>query len=160
MKINSFAPLVNKKTKVFIIGTMPSEDSLKQHNYYAHTQNVFWPFIKEILGVERYAYSELLKHKIGLWDALKSCRRQGSLDSSIRQKVFNDFSKYSQIKYYLFTSKNAYKFFIQNKANKALLKADNFAVLPSPSPAYALLSKSEKLKIWQKTFKEVLKNFI
>ena len=156
MQISSFEAVLNKDTEIFIIGTMPSEDSLKQHNYYAYAQNVFWPFIKEILGVERYAYSELLKHKIGLWDALKSCTRQGSLDSNIREKIFNDFSKYPQIKYYLFTSKNAYKFFIQNKANKALLKADNFAVLPSPSPAYALLSKSEKLKIWQKTFKQVL----
>lgn len=156
MQISSFEAVLNKDTEIFIIGTMPSQDSLKQQNYYAHAQNVFWPFIKEILGVERYAYNELLKHKIGLWDALKSCTRQGSLDSSIREKIFNDFSKYPQIKYYLFTSKNAYKFFVQNKANKALLKEDNFAVLPSPSPAYALLSKSEKLKIWQQIFKQVL----
>ena len=156
MQISSFEAVLNKDTEIFIIGTMPSQDSLKAHNYYANVQNVFWPFIKIILGVQRYDYAGLLKHKIGLWDALKSCTRQGSLDSNIREKIFNDFSKYPQIKYYLFTSKNAYKFFVQNKANKALLKADNFAVLPSPSPAYALLSKSEKLKIWQKTFKQVL----
>ena len=157
MQVKSFKPILDEKTKVFIIGTMPSVDSLRECKYYAHAQNAFWPFIKEILDLERYDYTGLLKHKIGLWDSLKTCQRQGSLDSSIKNKVFNDFSQYPQIKYYLFTSKNAYNYFIQNKANKGLLTKDNWSVLPSPSPTYARMSKSEKLKIWQRTFTKILK---
>lgn len=157
MQINSFKPILDRETQILIIGTMPGVDSLKSGHYYAHAQNCFWPFMAQIFGIKRYDYSALLKCKIGLWDSLKTCYRQGSLDSSITNKTFNNFSKYPQIKFYLFSSKNAYNYFLQNKANKRLLTEKNWAILPSPSPAYALMPKREKLKIWQKTFARILR---
>jgi len=151
---SSFKPILDKNTIALFIGTIPSEESLNQDKYYAHKNNQFWPFIKEIFGIERYDYKALLARKIGLWDVLSSCTRKGSSDNSIKNQKYNDFSKYPQIKYYFFTSKNAYNFFIKNKTNQALLEKNNSEVLPSPSSAYARMSREEKKKKWQKILKD------
>ena len=98
MKKSGFAPVINKKTEILILGSLPSDISILKGEYYANPQNQFWNIIFAIFnsGVPVVEYKKkldlLLKNKIGLWDVLTEANRTGSLDSNIKQEVLNDFS--------------------------------------------------------------------
>ena len=88
MSKTGFPPVIGCYPKVLVLGSMPSEASLKQVQYYAHPQNAFWyimgglfNFSSEVTYPERL--EQLKKNRIALWDVLKECEREGSLDSSI-----------------------------------------------------------------------------
>jgi hypoxanthine-DNA glycosylase len=104
-EIFSFEPIVDHETEVLIIGTMPGEESLRLGIYYGNEKNHFWEFMYHILNndgspvrlIDRNMpksnhYQFLLKYKIGLWDAIKSCQREGSNDSKIKNEKYNDLS--------------------------------------------------------------------
>ncbi len=139
---------IDDKTKICIVGTMPGEESLNQQRYYAHKRNYFWPFMQQIFGDSVTTPEDLLAHRIGLWDALDVCERNGSLDLNIKNGIPNDFSRYPQVRYYLFNGKKAYQFF--TKGNKELLTDTNHRVLPSTSPANASQKLEYKLNQWKK----------
>lgn len=95
---NSFAPIYNEQSKVLILGSMPGKRSLAMQQYYAHPQNRFWKMLGEIFQTETgCTYEErkafLLQHKIALWDVLKYCERESSLDSDIRNETPNDVTE-------------------------------------------------------------------
>lgn len=149
--------LLDKNTKILIIGTMPGEASLKAGQYYAHPRNCFWRIIADSLnnGVAFSDYKAkthfLCAHGIGLWDNLKFCYRQGSLDSQIRQEIPNDFEsllpKYPNIKVLLFNGQKSFAFF--KKYHPLLLSQISYQILPSTSPANAAMSYAAKLSAWQ-----------
>lgn len=93
--ITSFAPVVDSSTRLLILGTMPSAESLRQGMYYGHPRNHFWPLMARLLdkplpdcyGDRLYM---LAGARIGLWDVFKSCQRPGSLDQNIRNGLPND----------------------------------------------------------------------
>ena len=95
--ICSFPPLVGKNPQLLILGSMPSVQSLTKARYYAHPRNHFWPLMAAVLGEDLPEdYPERLKmltdHGVALWDSIGSCRREGSLDSAIRDVAPNDIS--------------------------------------------------------------------
>lgn len=155
-KLHCFAPLVDKNTKVLVIGTMPSVASLQAAEYYAFKHNAFWSIIFKLAGAETQNYAEktklLQKLHIGLWDNLKACEREGSLDSDIKQAEPNDFEKllleFPNIKKLLFNGQKSFAFF--KKYHPKLLEKYEYAVLPSTSPANARLSFAEKLEQWKR----------
>ena len=150
-----FAPWIDSQTRILIVGTMPSEISLAQNMYYANPQNRFWKYMGKILNEDLLGASKekrkdmLLSHKIGLWDALSFCEREGSLDANIKQEKPNNFNSYPQIKFYAFNGQKAFAFF--KKYNSDLLKTDNYIVLPSTSPANASIKDEIKFKLWQES---------
>ena len=154
-KLYCFAPLVDKSTKVLVIGTMPGVASLQAAEYYAFKHNAFWSIIFELAGTEAQNYAEkdeiLRKLHIGLWDNLKVCEREGSLDSDIKQAEPNNFEKllseFPNIKKLLFNGQKSFAFF--KKYHHELLKKYEYAVLPSTSPANARLPFEQKLALWQ-----------
>ena len=90
----------------------------------------------------------LLSYRIGLWDVLGACEREGSLDSAIRNPQANDFSvlkhRCPALKLVCFNGKTSGKFEVEfGKAGFDTL------VLPSSSPANAQLSFDEKLTAWR-----------
>ncbi len=155
-KLHCFAPLVDKNTKVLVIGTMPGIASLQAAEYYAFKHNAFWSIIFNLAGAETQNYTEktklLQKLHIGLWDNLKACEREGSLDSDIKQAEPNDFEKllleFPNIKKLLFNGQKSFTFF--KKYHPKLLEKYEYAVLPSTSPANARLSFAEKLEQWKR----------
>lgn len=46
--IRSFPRIVNHNSQILILGTITGEESLRQQQYYAHKQNLFWKFICHI----------------------------------------------------------------------------------------------------------------
>ena len=85
-----FAAVVDQRTRVLILGSLPGEASLKAAQYYAHPQNGFWRLIGGVVGHDLAAlpYEERLEalrqSRVGLWDVVASAQRPGSLDAAIR----------------------------------------------------------------------------
>ena len=162
-------PLVAKTdAKILILGSMPGQKSLEENQYYAHPRNSFWPIMFKLLKTDNeLTYDErktlLLNNNVALWDVLKSCYREGSLDSDIDQSTIepNDFkrffSKHEHVTAVFFNGAKAEQLF-----NKTILKTLkqkhqklNYHRLPSTSPAYAALTVEQKLLQW-----EVIKRFL
>jgi double-stranded uracil-DNA glycosylase len=157
MTKDGFDPIVGKTAKVLILGTFPSEESLKQKQYYAHPRNLFWNMIAAICGTGKvddyenrcdFARSE----GIAIWDVLKSCDREGSSDGRIRRGfIINDISGFvseNSVKTIFFNGKKAAALFKQNVNLAILPYQPQLLILPSTSPANAALSKRQKLERW------------
>lgn len=160
-KLYSFAPIADCTTIIMVIGTMPGEASLQAAEYYAFKHNAFWPIIFKLSGKKTQNYAEkikLLKQlRIGLWDNLKVCEREGSLDNDIKCAEPNDFENlladFPNIKKLLFNGQKSFAFF--KKYHKPLLEKYKYAILPSTSPANARLSPEQKFALWQKELSEI-----
>jgi len=85
-----FAPVVDDRTRVLILGSLPGEASLKAAQYYAHPQNGFWRLVGSVTGTDLAALpyearlEALMAAGVGLWDVVASADRKGSLDAAIR----------------------------------------------------------------------------
>ena len=99
--LESFPPIASSSAKVLILGSMPGKKSLEMNQYYAHPQNLFWPFMAEILGFDKTLdytarTTKLIENHIALWDVLQHCHREGSMDHAIQKDsmIPNDFSSF------------------------------------------------------------------
>lgn len=154
-RLIAFPPVYRPDARVLILGSMPSEASLRQGFYYGHPRNAFWRIIAEAYGCplpetidEKVAL--LLNHRLALWDALSACRREGSLDSAIREPELNDFetlfNRCPGIGLVLFNGGTARRLFM--KAGAPLLAGKRWLAMPSTSPAYTL-KYERKLALWR-----------
>ena len=142
MMITSFAPIVNSETKILILGTIPGITSLAKQEYYGHPRNHFWTILFRLLDTMPIpdAFEEKVKtlqnHKIGLWDVLKNCKRQGSLDIHIKKPVENDFEgllkQYPSINKIVFNGKESHRYFFKKFGQ---IQGITYFVMPSTSPA-------------------------
>ena len=157
MTKEGFDPIVGKTAKVLILGTFPSEESLKQKQYYAHPRNLFWDMIAAICGTDKVDDYEnrcdlVRSEGIAIWDVLKSCEREGSSDGRIRRGfIINDISGFISdhpVGVIFFNGKKAALLFKQYVDLAILPSQPQLLVLPSTSPANAALSKQHKLERW------------
>lgn len=158
----SFAPICTTSAQILILGSMPGRASLRAAEYYAHPRNLFWRILADVHGeLEPSCYSSKLdllsKHNIALWDVLRFCEREGSLDSNIvgASEQANDFASFVQtlpkLKRIVFNGKKAEQSFRKHVVDTLL--ADQQAIeligLPSTSPANASISYEEKFQRWE-----------
>ncbi len=152
--LHPFPPIIDKNSKILILGSFPSIKSFEESFYYAHPRNQFWPILSAIYGMpaeSREQRTALLKRaKIALWDVVAECRRTNSADSNLKECEPNDIPsllrEYPNIEKVLFTGKKAYTLYRRYFADRVELPT---ALLPSPSPAYASMNFEEKLKRWR-----------
>jgi len=150
LELKCFDPIVDRNSRILILGTMPGEASLKAGQYYGHKDNLFWDIMFRIcnpnwkideLVPQDYLQKKnlLLSNRIALWDVLQFCDRKGSLDKDILNQVCNDFSSffkdYSEIKTIFFNGKKAQEYFSLLKGNISDIDGLKFEVLPSTSPS-------------------------
>ena len=89
-RLRGLPPVLGREVRVLVLGSFPGAASLDAGQYYAHPRNHFWPLVAAVTGVAlaglpyRRRLAALRSCGIGLWDAIVACRRQGSLDSAIR----------------------------------------------------------------------------
>ncbi|MGB2579670.1 TDG/mug DNA glycosylase family protein [Elusimicrobium simillimum] len=162
-----FAPLTAPNPKILILGTMPGEDSLAMEEYYGHGRNAFWPIMFKFFGAEFSADYNVKKRLItggglALWDTVASCKREGSLDSDIKDIAPNDINgfikKHPSIRQVFFNGKSAEKFYFKYNTR---LEGVEYIPLPSTSPAYAAKSFDFKLKAWSAALcKGLSKNYL
>ncbi|MAG94362.1 MAG: DNA-deoxyinosine glycosylase [Planctomycetaceae bacterium] len=161
-RLTSFPPIASPDARVLVLGSMPGEESLRRQQYYAHPQNAFWPIMGELFSAGAdLPYPErtgrLREAGVAVWDVLKHCRRAGSLDASIESKtiVANDFlaffAEHSRIRVVFFNGRKAEEMFRRRVLPELGAAAAELSrhLLPSTSPAYASLSRGEKLDRWR-----------
>lgn len=93
--IHPLDPIFDEKSRVLVLGTMPSPKSREVRFYYGNPQNRFWRVMaalwQEDVPETNDARRELcLRHHVALWDVLQSCTIAGASDASIRKPVPND----------------------------------------------------------------------
>jgi hypoxanthine-DNA glycosylase len=152
--LRGFPPVVGDDTHTLILGSFPGEASLAVTQYYAHPRNQFWRLLGALLDepLAELPYEErllrVLTHGIGVWDVLAACEREGSLDAAIRNATPNDFAALRahapQLVKVCFNGKTAGRF-------APVIAAAGYTtlVLPSSSPANAMLSFDQKLRLWR-----------
>ncbi|MBL7003926.1 MAG: DNA-deoxyinosine glycosylase [Gammaproteobacteria bacterium] len=157
--VKSFPPIIGHEPKILVLGSSPGVISVKKQQYFAHSRNVFWPIMAQLFGIDiSQGYENTVKQfeklPIALWDCLKQCNREGSLDSAIDKKSLeaNDFvsifEKHPTIHHVFCNGGLSFQYF-----NKLVLPTLSFSVkitqLPSTSPAHAAMGFQQKLEKWQ-----------
>ncbi len=160
-RVRSFEPIIGRRPRILILGSMPGVASLEAVQYYAHPRNAFWPIMSELFGIDHRAdyaarAAELGKQPLILWDTLQACQRPGSLDSSIDVKTAraNNFTdllqRFPGIRAILFNGATSEKYFrqlvlptLRTTSELTLLR------MPSTSPAHAGMSFEQKLGAWR-----------
>lgn len=157
----SFPPILGDAAHSLILGSMPSQKSLSEQQYYAHPRNAFWWIMSQIVGAREGAdYAERVKclraAGFALWDVLHDCQRPGSLDSNIRRdsEQANDlaslFDEHSSIKLIAFNGAAAKQIFMRHcKHVLRQFPYIEWVQLPSTSPAHAAMSREDKLQAWR-----------
>ena len=161
MHVHSFAPISDASSRVLILGSMPGKASLRAGQYYAHPQNLFWKVMEGFLDLDPSApyderISQLRRHGIALWDVLKSCTRESSLDSDIDESsiVVNEFGGFllahTKIRAICFNGAKAEAVY-RKHVLPGLPEAGalTYRRLPSTSPANASVPAAKKLAVWQ-----------
>ena len=84
MKIG-LEPWVGNEPKVLILGTLPSDDSIRYKRYYANPTNRFWEVMHNLFGgdVNDHSKDFIISQRIALWDCFKSAIRKDSADKYI-----------------------------------------------------------------------------
>jgi double-stranded uracil-DNA glycosylase len=159
----SFPALSRSDARALILGSMPGAESLRRREYYAHPANQFWPIMGELFGAGREIpykrrVAKLLGRGVAVWDVLKQCERDGSLDSAIRRdsEVVNDFARFFErhpnVRAVFFNGSKAESVFLRDVRDRLGLGdlQIRYTRLPSTSPAHASLSRTAKLQAWRK----------
>lgn len=157
----AFEPLLGSEPKRLILGSMPGKASLQAFQYYAHPRNSFWWIMEQLFGVDATAeyplrVAELVAQRVAVWDVLHDCERHGSLDSSIVSDSVevNDFENFFRqqpsIALVGFNGAAAAKLFKRHCSSvKERHPSIEWVTLPSTSPAYASITREEKLQLWR-----------
>jgi TDG/mug DNA glycosylase family protein len=159
--LRGFPPVVGRTPRVLILGSMPSAASLAAGEYYGLPRNRFWTIMGELFGAGReLPYPERLTilqdNGIALWDVLRACQREGSLDTNIdmRTAETNDlprfFRQHRSIRRVYFNGSKAADIYRRRILPDVELQAPYLAHarLPSTSPAMASLTLDQKLAAW------------
>lgn len=160
---NILPPVIDEHTRILIVGSMPGKISLEKQQYYGNERNHFWRIMSHMLNQSIPTnYEEklvwLLQNRIGLWDVIASCEREGSLDAAIKQEIPNDFpqliARYPQVERIVFNGAKAEKVFLKY-FKQTFSHTVSYMRMPSTSPVPGKNVKSfeEKLVCWEKIVK-------
>ena len=158
--ISCFPPILPRRPRLLLLGSMPGAASLARGEYYAHPQNAFWRVVSALTGAEAEApYSRriaaLRARNIALWDVFAECERAGSLDSDIRNGRRNDvaglLARFPSIGAAGCNGGKALQIFRREVLphlpphRRAELQV---IALPSTSPAHARMTPAQKRQAW------------
>ncbi len=152
----SFPPVVDDRTRVLVLGSLPGEESLARRQYYGNPRNHFWRLMSEVVGADLVplGYEErlraLLDAKVGLWDTVRAAIRRGSLDGAIRLHEANSLpelvAELPDLRAVAFNGAKSAALGV-----KQLTGGDRLTLLPLPSssPAYTLAFEAKR-EAWLK----------
>ena len=147
-------PVASPDARLFILGSLPGDASLKAKRYYAHATNQFWRLVGHAIGekLDLLEYEDrlqrLAERRIGLWDVIASASRPGSLDQAIRFAEHNALehllSGFPEIQAIAFNGAAA-----SNAGRKLLGTASDVTLIDLPSSSAANTRPfAEKAAAW------------
>jgi len=157
--LDGLGPVIDRDTRLIVLGSFPGVASLRAQQYYGHPRNHFWAILGALWQVDLTSapYPQRLAsaraHGLGLWDVYASCRREGSLDSAIQDAQPNDLGSLTRLAPRL-------RAIVHNGGESARAMRHTRALglpvlrLPSTSPANASWSFEKKLAAWRAALQE------
>ena len=156
-----FEPIASTDARVLILGSLPSQQSLRKHEYYGNPQNAFWRVMGELFGAGPdlsypHRAAKLRRCGIAVWDVLRSSVRPGSMDAAIdlTSAAPNDFQSFfdehPMLELICFNGKKAAELYERLVTAPGITSIGNiaFRTMPSTSPAYASMKFDEKVRHW------------
>jgi len=140
MIVHPMKPVADENSRILILGSMPSVQSLEKQEYYGNPQNRFWPLMFQLFGrpfSPDYGdkISILKEHGVALWDSIASCERPGSLDKDIKNETPNDIEKllrdFPKIHTVVFNGAKSFAVFKKHFGKRV---DKRLVVMPSTSP--------------------------
>lgn len=157
-----FPPIAAPDARVLVLGSMPSVASLAKCEYYGHPRNAFWPIMGRLFGASpELPYDQrgriLRSRQVAVWDVLRECYREGSLDTAIHtaSERPNDFAaffrEHLEVGAIFFNGHKAEQAYRRHVLPVLSQTGREFRYLrlPSTSPAHAGRSFEEKLAAWR-----------
>lgn len=150
---HGFEPLFDERSRVLVLGSIPSVLSRANAFYYGNPQNRFWRMMAACLDEEVPEGNDakralLLAHGIALWDVVGSCDIQGSSDASIRNVVPTQIERVTgaaPIEAVICNGGTAGRLYRRHLEARTGLAA---TTLPSTSPANAAWSLERLIERW------------
>ncbi|MBW5445007.1 DNA-deoxyinosine glycosylase [Cohnella sp. CFH 77786] len=161
MIVFSFPPVIDERSKLLILGSMPGVASLRAHQYYGHPRNHFWPILYALFAgrepdpdyERRLAFA--LDHGIALWDSIAACEREGSLDAGIKDVVPNDIPgllrRYPQVRAVVCNGNKSYAELTKHHGAAPEIASRIVVKMPSTSPVPTARFRGfrDKLEAWR-----------
>lgn len=147
-------PVYDRKSRILILGSLPSVASRQSRFFYGHPRNRFWELMALLLteavptSIEQKR-ALLLRHRIALWDVIKRCDIIGSSDASIKNAEPNDLTDIlaaAPIRAIFANGARScqlYERYTEQQTGRAIIR------LPSTSPANAAYSLTRLQDEWQ-----------
>ncbi len=155
--IHSFEPVIDNRSKILILGTLPGAKSLKMNQYYADPKNQFWKIIYSVFEKNKMdtEYIDkiqfLLANGVALWDMLHVAEREGSLDVNIQNEKPNDIpsllKQYPNVQRIILAGGKAAKTYNTHFSDMKI----RVEKVPStsPIPGRNIKSIDEKIQLWK-----------
>jgi len=146
-------PVTGDTPKILILGSFPSQLSLRHARYYGNPKNHFWRIMEALFDLDpALPYPEriglLAEHHIALWDVVASCLRPGSADAQITRPIFNDIAgfvaSHPTLRLIALNGSTAARHYSRISGGIAVPSV----ALPSTSPANARMTPDEKIRRW------------
>lgn len=156
---HTFEPIFDERSRVLVLGTMPSPKSREVGFYYGHPQNRFWRVMEALFELSSHSLVKndmrrafLFEHHIALWDVLASCTIEGAADASIVDAAPNDLTRIfdaAPITHVFTTGGKATQ--LCRRMNGDMLSARNIALtgLPSTSAANARMRLDQLVEAYR-----------
>lgn len=152
-----FGNFIPKNAQYLLLGSFTGKITDNSYDwFYGTKRNLFWPIIQEVYDMKlnnKMAKQDLFSRlKISIMDIILSCERKANnnLDTNLINIVLNrEVSKIiegNKIKKIFFSSRFVEKLYRRHFKDLVLKYSQmELITLPSPSPRYAAMSKSEKI---------------
>lgn len=157
IEIHPFGSFVPKNARYLILGSFPGRRVNGYDWFYGNQRNQFWPILEAVygIGLRDKAEKQKLFTRLGIaiTDIILKCERKANnnLDTNLAKIVYNTKAitaifKENKTRKIFFTSRFVEHLFKKQFKNLIKLYPEvKLITLPSPSPRYAAMSRSEKI---------------
>jgi hypoxanthine-DNA glycosylase len=155
--LEGLPPTGDAGAQVLILGSFPSEASLRAQQYYAHPRNNFWTIMSALFGfgsTDGYdaGIAALTAHGVAVWDVIGRCRRAGSMDHAIQDPEANDvigwLDRHPNIRGVALNGGKAAETARRNVPGLFARSGLRVRRMPSTSPANASIPMTDKMRAW------------
>jgi len=155
--LSGLPPIIDERSRVLVLGSFPSVQSLEKRQYYGNRLNQFWGIMETLFGIDRdWAYARrtvaLLDGGVAVWDVIAACRREGSGDDAIKDAEANPIMdmlrSHPRIQYVAFNGSTAWATARRLLPGVFQMPGAHCERMPSTSPKHARRSLEEKAASW------------